>query len=181
MKKLVLFLFLISSVFATQSGSYMGFGIGYGSLKVDDTLNKNRDSDGIVGSFALGHTYGEYGRIYVVGMYRGGSHGYENAGSVSLAYDFLVPVVDDNTLSVYLGPVAGYTGYNSNGLDLSGAHYGLEGGFIYTIDDDSEIEMGVRGLREKGSEDAFTAERSLTGYVQVNFYFDSKKYLKYNN
>ena len=180
MKKLVLFLSFISSVFAGQSGSYMGVGMGYGSLKVDDTVNLNRESSGLTGSIALGNTYGEYGRIYAVGMYRGASNGYENAGSVSLAYDFLVPVVDD-IFSVYLGPVAGYTGYNANGLDLSGVHYGLEGGLIYTVNETFELEVGVRALKEKGSEDAFTAERSVTAFGQVNFYFESEKYFRYNN
>ena len=180
MKKLILLLSILSSVFAAQNSSYMGFGLGYGALKVDDTINKNRDSSGLTASFALGHKYSEYGRIYVVGMYRGASNGYENSGSISLAYDFLIPVVDDS-FSLYLGPVAGYTGYSTNGLDLSGYHYGLESGCIFNINDSIELEAGVRVLKEKGTEGAFTAERSITGFAQVNFYFESEKWFTYKN
>ena len=180
MKKIILLLSLIASVFAAQSGSYMGFGAGYSHLKVDDTLNKNRESAGAIGSFTLGNRYGKYGRIYVMGMYKAGSNGYEDAGSISLAYDFLIPITEES-FSLYAGFVGGYTGYNSNGLDLSGAHYGLEGGAIWNFAEDMELEVGLRALKESGSESLYTAERSYTGIVQVNFYFDSQKYFKYNN
>ena len=196
MKKLVLFLSLISSVFAAQSGSYMGFGAGYGMLKIDgtstlnDKVTQHRASDGVTGSFALGHKYGEYGRIYALGMYKKASSIYENAGTFSLSYNFLIPVAED-AFSIYLGPVAGYTVYNDNGIDLSGAHYGAEIGVIFNLTNTIELEAGYRILKEKGTYSGINketaesvnaiAERSQNFSIQLNFYFDSEKYFKYDN
>lgn len=184
MKKLLLLLALLSCAFAAENGSYIGVGTGYSMLKVDYPQNaKNENSDGMLGTFALGYKYNAHSRIYAEGMFRDSSNGYPTAGSISLAYDFLVPM--DNILSLYVGPVAGYTNYNSNDIGEGSAHYGVEIGAVFTLNKTVELEAGYRLLKESVSNTTanttYSASRSQALMVQFNFYFESEKYFKYDN
>ena len=184
MKKLVLFFSLLSSLFAVENGSYIGVGSGYSMLKVETPQGVSKEnSDGMTGVIALGYKYNEHGRIYAVGMYRDSSNAYPTVGSLSLAYDFLVPM--DQTLSLYVGPVAGYTNYISNSFDSARGHYGVEVGAVFNLKKELELEMGYRILKETfentTAQTRYSATSSQTFLLQLNFYFDSDKYFKYND
>jgi len=184
MKKLLLLLALLSCAFAAEKGSYIGVGTGYSMLKVDYPQNaKNENSDGMLGTFALGYKYNAHSRIYAEGMFRDSSNGYPTTQSISLAYDFLVPM--DKILSIYVGPIVGYTNYTSNDISDGSSSYGAEIGAVFTLKKSVELELGYRILKESVSnataETKYSASRSQALMAQFNFYFDSEKYFKYDN
>ena len=184
MKKLLLILLLLSSAFAAQNGSYIGIGGGYASVEAETPTGESGNSDGMSGALALGYKYNENGRIYAVGMYKDASNGYESLNSLSVAYDFMVPLHE--RLSLYIGLVGGYSNYTSNDIADGAAHYGAEAGAVISLTKSIEVEIGYRYLKEDANKitldtSLYTAKNSQVTTLEFNFYFDSEKYFTYGN
>lgn len=126
----------------------------------------------------LGQYIGDNGRITLSYVYVKPQNNIKNSDAVSLAYDLVVPVMD-NMFMLYAGPVIGYTRYEEEAaglkLDLSGMHYGGEAGAIVRIVNNIEIEGGYRYLIETGNDTVlginFDADTLKMWYVGVNFRF----------
>ena len=176
MKKIVLLMMMTFQLFAYED--YIGLGVGYNQFNIS-TPTGDVDNNGVAATINLGHKYGDYGRLHFAGTYVSHDDELESAGLFSLGYDFLFPVIDD-TLELYAGPVLGYTAYKETGLDLSGLHYGAELGVLFGITENIELELGYNFLNQDKSRSGYRAKNSQMGYFQVNFFFDKKKYFKYN-
>lgn len=175
MKKIVLLTLLTLGLFA--SDDYIGIGGGYSNFNV---TNQNTDlqNNGAFATLTLGHTYGDYGKFYASGSYINSSNSAVTWGVVSLAYDFMFPIVDD-MFSLYVGPVAGYTAYTENSIDLSGFSFGGEAGATFNATETVQIEAGYRFLSHTVSSANITAKNMQMFYLQVNFFFNGDDYFKY--
>lgn len=126
----------------------------------------------------LGQYVGDNGRLALSYAYVKPQNNIKNSDAVSLAFDFLIPVMD-NMFMLYAGPVIGYTRYEEEAaglkLDLSGMHYGGEAGAIVRIVNNIEIEGGYRYLIETGNDTVlgikFDADTLKMWYVGVNLRF----------
>lgn len=176
MKKILTMALVVSSLCAANNSEYIGLGVGSSEFTVD-TVNTITNS-GVHGTIVLGKNYGDYGRFYASGTYINSSDSVDTVGVYSLAYDFIFPVADD-IFSLYVGPVAGYTTYKEQSIDLSGAHYGAETGVTVDLDETFELELGYRYLVENGKEGVVSAKSMQQIYFQVNIYFDGSQYFKY--
>ena len=126
----------------------------------------------------LGQYVGTNARVALSYTYAIPQNNVKNSDAVSLAFDFIIPVVE-NTVSLYAGPIIGYTRYEeeSSGikLDLSGMHYGGQAGAIVRIVNNIEIEGGYRYLIETGNDTVLglnvDADTLKMWYIGANFRF----------
>jgi len=121
---------------------------------------------------------GDNGRISLSYTYVEPVNNVKHSDGASLAFDFIVPIVD-NVFMLYAGPVVGYTRYEEEAvginLDLSGLHYGAQAGVIARVMNNIEVEGGYRYLIETGSDTVLgvnvDADTLRMWYVGVNFRF----------
>lgn len=158
---------------------YIGVNIGNAELKTSigtgNFESKHNDTHytGTVGQYV-----GENGRVSLSYTYVEPTGHVQHSDGVSLAFDYIIPVVE-NTISLYLGPVIGYTRLEEEAagvkLDLNGMHYGAQAGAIVRIVDNIEIEGGYRYLVETGKDTVLgvdvNADDLRMGYIGVNFRF----------
>lgn len=180
MKKILLVALLAGSgLMASDNVPYIGFSVGNAELKTSvgmgDFESKHDDTHYTA---TLGQYIGDNGRVSISYTYVEPTGNVENSDSASLAFDFILPVIDD-TLALYVGPVVGYTRLEEESagvkLDLSGMHYGVQAGAIIRIIDNIEIEGGYRYLVEEGEDSILGVDMSADNlrmlYVGVNFRF----------
>lgn len=180
MKKILLVALLAGcGLMASDNVPYIGFSVGNAELKtsvgIGDFESKHDDTHYTA---TLGQYIGDNGRVSISYTYVEPTGNVENSDSASLAFDFIVPVIDD-TLALYVGPVVGYTRLEEESagmkLDLSGMHYGVQAGAIVRIIDNIEIEGGYRYLVEEGEDSILGVDMSADNlrmlYVGVNFRF----------
>lgn len=176
MKKVLLLVLGFIALIASDSTPYIGVGIGQSSFSIDGIADS--DSTGTSGTLILGAKYAEYSRFYVMGTYIDRESSVDNAEVYSAAYDLMLPLHD--RFSLYLGPVAGYTVYKTDFVDLSGFHYGAEVGGTFKIVNNVEIEAGARYLEETGSQNGLDADNVEMFYFQLNYFFDVDPWTTYN-
>lgn len=180
MKKILLVALLAGSgLMASANVPYIGFSVGNAELKtsvgVGDFESKHDDTHYTA---TLGQYIDDNGRVSISYTYVDPTGNVENSDSVSLAFDFIAPIMD-NTVALYVGPVIGYTHLEEESagvkLDLSGMHYGVQAGAIVRIIDNIEIEGGYRYLVEEGEDTVLGVDVSADNlrmlYVGVNFRF----------
>lgn len=180
MKKILLVALLAGcGLMASDNVPYIGFSVGNAELKtsvgIGDFESKHDDTHYTA---TLGQYISENSRVSISYTYVEPTGDVENSDSVSLAFDFIAPVVD-NTISLYAGPVVGYTRLEEEAsgmkLDLSGMHYGVQAGAIVRIIDNIEIDGGYRYLVEEGEDSILGVDMSADNlrmlYVGVNFRF----------
>lgn len=180
MKKILLVALLAGcGLMASDNVPYIGFSVGNAELKTSVGMgNFESKHDDTHYTATLGQYIGDNGRVSISYTYVDPTGNVENSDSASLAFDFIVPVID-NTLALYVGPVVGYTRLEEESagikLDLSGMHYGVQAGAIVRIIDNIEIEGGYRYLVEEGEDSILGVDMSADNlrmlYVGVNFRF----------
>ena len=179
MKKIVLSMMLVASLFA-ENNDYVTLGGGVTQFNLD-TGPSNASTNNASYTFALGHQYGNYGRIHMDGTYiNAASASIDSSAMISLSYDFMFPVVDD-IFSLYVGPVGGYTSYKTNTYDLSGGHYGVELGGVVSITENFELELGASYLKETGAgvSTFVSLDDARSVYFHINYLFDGTKHFRY--
>jgi len=185
MKKIVLLTLLTASLFAGQNDDYIGLGIGYTSFSADKQYSEI-NTDGMSLSFTLGHYYGDYGRFNASYTYIKSEENIDESDMLSLAYDFMLPIND--SIALYVGPVAGYTRYSEhdnlgNEINLSGLHIGGELGGVFNFSEKLEVEAGYRYLSEAGEDtylgQSIKAQSMSMFYFGVNYHFDADKTFRY--
>lgn len=128
------------------------FGLSIGDAELTVKMNStNADTHDTHYTATLGHYYGETGRISLSYTYVEHEGDVDKNDAWSLAYDFILPLGDDK-VSLYAGPVAGYTEYKDTDMDLSDFHYGAQAGVILRLINTFEVEAGYRYLVETGSD-----------------------------
>lgn len=179
MKKIVLATLLAGGLMASENVGFIGASIGNAELKTTvgtgDFESKNDDTH-YTGT--LGQYVGDNARISLSYTYVEPGKNIKNSDGVSLAFDLIVPIVD-NLFMLYAGPVVGYTRFEAEAagvnLDLSGLHYGGQAGGIVRIVNNIEIEGGYRYLVETGSDSIagvnVDADTLRMWYVGANFRF----------
>lgn len=180
MKRILLVALLAGcGLMASDNVPYIGFSVGNAELKTSvgtgDFESKHDDTHYTA---TLGQYIGENGRVSISYTYVDPTKNVQHSDNASLAFDFIVPVIKD-TLSLYVGPVVGYTRFEQEvagvNLDLSGMHYGVQAGAIVRIIDNIEIEGGYRYLIENGEDTILgvdvNADDLRMMYVGVNFRF----------
>ncbi len=175
MKKIVLFVLMTLQLFAYDD--YIGLGAGSTQFEIT-TPTGETSNRGLSATLNLGHKYGDYGRFHAAATYVKHDSDIDSAGIYSVGYDFLIPVIDD-TLELYFGPVVGYTSYEETNVSLSGVHYGVEAGILFSVTEYIELEAGYNYLNQDETTPTHKAKNSQTGYLQVNIFFDKKRYFKY--
>lgn len=180
MKKIVLAVLLAGcGLMGAENVSYIGASIGNAELKTStgpSNFESKNDDTHYTGT--LGHYVGDNARISLSYTYVEPTGNVQHRDGVSLAYDFIIPVVE-NTLLLYVGPVIGYTRFEAEdagiNLELSGLHYGAQAGAIVRIIQNIEIEGGYRYLVETGKDTVLGVDVSADDlrmwYVGVNFRF----------
>jgi len=157
MKKIFLATLLTGG--ALMGADNVGFiGVSVGNAELKSTIGPTSHEakiDDTHYTATLGQYIGDNGRIALSYSYVEPKNNIKNSDAASLAYDFVVPVMD-NMFMVYAGPVIGYTRYKEEvagiKLDLSGLHYGAEAGVIVRLVNFVELEAGYRYLVETGSD-----------------------------
>jgi len=166
MKKIVLAALVASGAMAAGNSDYAAISIGEATSAVTSGGQTVNDSKTAY-SIALGHYYGDKGRV--AGTYSHIDYTGINSDSLSLSYDFMLPVA--SSVSVFAGPSAGYMWLE----DLSGLIYGGEAGAVYRINDAIEVEAGYRLMLGTGSYTVGTNKVVLDDvsgwYVGANFRF----------
>ena len=180
MKKIVLVALLAAcGLMGADNVPYIGVSVGNTELKTSAGIgnfeSKHNDTHYTA---TVGNYLGEYGRVSLSYTYVEPTGNIQHSDGASLAYDFLLPVVD-NTFLLYVGPVVGYTRFEEEDagvkLDLSGVHYGGQAGVIVRIINNIEIEGGYRYLVETGKDTVLgvnvKADDLRMWYVGANFLF----------
>lgn len=179
MKKIVLATLLASGLMAAENVAFIGASIGNAELKTKaDAINYESKNDDTHYTATLGQYVGDNGRISLSYTYVEPVNNVKRSDGASLAFDFIVPIVD-NVFMLYAGPVVGYTRYEEESaginLDLSGLHYGAQAGVIARVMNNIEVEGGYRYLIETGSDTVLgvnvDADTLRMWYVGVNFRF----------
>ena len=180
MKKILLVALLAGcGLMGADNVPYIGASVGNAELKTSigtgNFESKHNDTHytGTVGQYV-----GNYGRVSLSYTYVEPTGYVKNSDGVSLAFDYVLPLVE-NTFSLYLGPVIGYTRFEEEAagvkLDLSGMHYGAQAGAIVRILPNIEIDGGYRYLVETGSDTVagvkVNADDLRMWYVGANFRF----------
>lgn len=157
MKKIVLATLLAASgLMAADNVPFIGVSVGNAELKANiGPTNYQAKVDDTHYTASLGQYIGDNGRIALSYSYVEPKNNVKDSDAASLAYDFVLPVVD-NAVMLYAGPVIGYTRYIEEAagikLDLSGLHYGGEAGVIVRLVNFVELEAGYRYFIETGSD-----------------------------
>ena len=158
MKKFIFSVCLATGLMAAGNQNFVS--LSAGNAKFDGKVSGlgtsvNVNGDDTHYTLGLGHYYDDSGRVYAVFSYVNPSSYVDYADSLSVGYDFILPVVA-NTFSLYAGPVVGYTWYKESdsgiSIDLSGFHYGAQAGAIVKVAKNIEVEAGYRYLIETGSD-----------------------------
>lgn len=180
MKKIVLAVLIGScGLMGAENVTFIGASIGNTELKTSTGAGKfDSKNDDTHFTGTLGQYIGENGRVSLSYTYVEPTGQVQHSDGVSLALDFILPVVED-TFSLYVGPVVGYTRFEEESLglnlDLSGVHYGAQAGAIVRIVKNIEIEGGYRYLVETGSDSILgvdvDADDLRMWYVGANFRF----------
>lgn len=180
MKKIVLVALLAGcGLMGADNVPYIGVSVGNTEMKSSiNTANFESKNNDTHYTGTIGQYIDEYARVSLSYTYVEPTGHIQNSDGVSLAYDFIVPVID-NTVLLYLGPVIGYTRFEEEALgvklDLSGMHYGAQAGVIVRIIDNIEIEGGYRYLVETGEDTVLgvdvEADSLRMWYAGVNFRF----------
>jgi hypothetical protein len=179
MKKIVLATLLAGGLMAADNVSFIGASIGNAELKTSiDAGNFESKNDDTHYTGTLGQYLGDNARVSLSYTYVEPDKNIKNSDGVSLAFDLIVPIVD-NLFMLYAGPVAGYTRFEAEStgvkMDLSGLHYGGQAGAIVRIANAIEIEGGYRYLIETGSDSVLgikvEADDLQMWYVGANFRF----------
>jgi len=179
MKKIVLATLLASGLMAADNVSFIGASIGNAELKTKaDAINYESKNDDTHYTGTIGQYVGNNGRISLSYTYVEPVNNVKHSDGASLAFDFIVPVVE-NVFMLYAGPVVGYTRYEEEvagfKLDLSGLHYGAQAGVIARVMNNIEVEGGYRYLIETGSDTVLgvnvDADTLRMWYVGANFRF----------
>lgn len=179
MKKIVLAAVLASGLMGANSTPFVGVSVGNAELKssIGPTGYESKVDDTHY-TATLGQYIGDNQRVSLSYSYVEPQNNVKNSDAVSLAFDFMVPIVE-NTVSLYAGPVVGYTRFEEEvagiKLDLSGLHYGGQAGAIVRIVDNIEVEGGYRYLIETGDDTVLginvDADTLRMWYVGANFRF----------
>lgn len=180
MKKIVLVALLAGcGLMGADNVPYIGVSVGNTEMKTSvDTANFESKKDDTHYTATIGQYFGDYGRISLSYTYVEQTGYIQNSDGASLAYDFILPVVD-NTVLLFVGPVVGYTRFEEEALgvklDLSGMHYGAQAGVIVRVINNVEIEGGYRYLVETGEDTVLgvkvEADNLRMWYAGVNFRF----------
>ena len=178
MKKILLVALLAGcGLMGADNVPYIGVSVGNAELKTSvDIVDFESKHDDTHYTATLGQYIGDNGRVSLSYSYVEPTGNVQNSDAASLAFDFILPVID-NTLLLYAGPVIGYTRLEveAAGLkrDLSGIHYGGQAGAIVRIIDNIEIEGGYRYLVETGKDTVagVGADNLRMWYAGVNFRF----------
>lgn len=176
MKKMFLSALLASSLMAGSNENYFGFSAG--NMEVNGkSLTEKFSTDDTHYTASLGHYYNDSGRVYASFSYTSPSGIVDRSSAISVGYDFLLPV--SKQLSLFAGPVLGYTWYELSdsflSLDMSGFHYGAQAGAIAKVTNNIELEAGYRFLAETGKDSLFgentQADDVRMWYVGANLRF----------
>lgn len=180
MKKILLVALLAGSgLMGADNVAYIGVSVGNAELKTSvDIGNFESKHDDTHYTATLGQYIGDNGRVSLSYSYVEPTGNVQNSDAASLAFDFIIPVID-NTLLLYVGPVIGYTRFEEEAagleLNLSGMHYGGQAGAIVRIINNIEIEGGYRYLVETGEDTVLgvdvKADELRMWYAGVNFRF----------
>lgn len=156
MKKIALAALLAAGLMGADNVPFIGVSVGNAELKstVNVTGYESKVDDTHY-TATLGQYLGENGRVALSYTYVEPTHNVKNSDGASLAFDFIIPMID-NAFFLYAGPVVGYTRFEEEAagikLDLSGLHYGGQAGAIVRVMNNIEIEGGYRYLIETGSD-----------------------------
>lgn len=166
MKKIVLAALVVTGAMAAGNSDYAAINVGQATSSVSKGGSTVTDTKTAY-TIALGHYYGEKGRV--AGNYSHIDYTGINSDSLSLSYDFMLPVA--SSVSVFAGPSVGYMWFE----DLSGLLYGAEAGATYRVNDAMELEAGYRLMMSTGSYTVGTTKTVLDDisgwYVGANFRF----------
>ena len=181
MKKILLVALLAGcGLMASDNVPYIGLSVGNAELKTSvgiGNFESKHDDTHYTGT--VGQYIGNNGRVSISYTYVEPTGNVQNSDSVSLAFDFIAPIIND-TVALYAGPVVGYTRLEEEAtgmkLDLSGMHYGAQAGAIIRIIDNIEIDGGYRYLVENGEDTLLgvdvSADNLRMWYVGVNLRFN---------
>lgn len=169
MKKIILAGMLMTTLIASDGADYFGISAGNAEFKMSDLLSSESNSNTQV-SVTLGHYYEDSSRVSATYTYVKHDRSVDNNDAISLAYDFMLPLVK-NRFSMYAGPVIGYTRLKDSAIDLSGFHYGAQAGAIVRLFEKIEIEAGYRYLRENGSDSGIELDDIKMWYAGANLRF----------
>ncbi|HEX5671054.1 MAG TPA: outer membrane beta-barrel protein [Sulfuricurvum sp.] len=157
MKK-VLFAALLAggTLMSAENVPFIGVSVGNVELKSNVALTGYESKvDDTHYTATLGQYLGDNGRVSLSYTYVEPTHNIKNSDGASVAFDLILPVID-NALFLYAGPVVGYTRFEEEAgglkLDLSGLHYGGQAGAIVRVMNNIEVEGGYRYLIETGSD-----------------------------
>ncbi len=179
MKKIVLAVMLASGLMGADNVAFIGASVGNTELQNNvSALGYESKVDDNHYTATLGQYVGTNGRIGLSYTYVKPTGNIKHNDGVSLAFDFMLPIVD-NALYLYAGPVVGYTRFEEEALgiklDLSGLHYGGQAGGIFRIMDTVEVEGGYRYLIETGKDTILgvnvDADKLKVWYVGANLRF----------
>lgn len=157
MKKILLVALLAGcGLMGANNVTYIGASVGNTELKTSvGTSDFESKHDDTHYTATIGQYVGDYGRVSLSYTYVEPTGNVQNSDGISLAYDYVLPIVD-NTVALYLGPVIGYTRFEEEAggvkLDISGMHYGAQAGAIVRVVQNIEIEGGYRYLVETGDD-----------------------------
>lgn len=180
MKKILLVALLAGCVLmGADNVPYIGVSVGNTELRTSaspGSFESKHNYTHYTGT--LGQYTGDNGRVSLSYTYVLPTGNVQHSDGASLAYDFIIPVID-NTLLLYVGPVIGYTRFEEEAagvkLDLNGIHYGGQVGAIVRTINNIEIEGGYRYLLETGKDTVLgvdvNADDLRMWYIGVNFRF----------
>jgi len=178
LKKIILLTLLAASLMASQNNDYVTLSGGQSNIKTYSTstgaVTAKGKTDGEEVTLTLGHKYDDYARFSASFQLLNKSDTVKSAGSFTMAYDLLFPI-STSGISLFVGPLIGYTLFETNSNRLNGLHYGVEAGALFEFADNWAIELGYKYFKETGSQEGTLAkvefDNMQTFYLGASYYF----------
>jgi hypothetical protein len=165
---------------ASQNSDYVTLSGGQSNIETYTTLtgasaSKGKTDGGEV-TLTLGHKYEDSARFSASFQLLNKSDSVKSAGTFTMAYDALFPI-STSGLTLFVGPLLGYTQYETSLNNLNGLHYGAEAGALFEFADCWAVELGYKYFKESASEQGSLAKVEFDN--MQTFYFGASYYFSY--
>jgi opacity protein-like surface antigen len=116
-----------------------GEGIRYEKKILLDTVSKNEETDAFGFRVKAGATFDKSYRFSILNSHF--SKDEDKLNTTTLNYDYISPINDK--LDLFVGLHVGYSKFTSENIKANGLAYGVQGGLLYELLPNLELETGV--------------------------------------
>jgi opacity protein-like surface antigen len=171
---------VLGSGLYAENKPFIGLEVGYATVQGDvsgffpgDIIRDYEGSDVEYG-FRLGLQNESWRTTLVFNYFDSTSDGHkQNYEKGLISVDYFILNEMDNPLKPYIGANVGYINYEStDNIDMSGAIYGAQAGFVYSMTDNIDLDLMYRYSLSSATQDDRDASLDHVGSVVIGLNFE---------